>query len=999
MSIYKIKYLKYKTKYLNLKNNQSLQVGSGFPTVKALKNIDLFGKYSVESFNLSPLQGFIAVNTGFLDNHYTIFSTSNNPISKFVKKTFIKITEDELRPTNELFSGISSRDYGIFLGSIFVLEQNKIIIDGKKKQLETKISRLVTTIKKNKVRLDSKLKENYNKICDNKQEIFELKKEMANLKEQLEILNYKPKNEKINKYFYPEMIEATKMTDSPDNVYLYWVVLACLWWTSNNKLGIKEYYLGINEAFSLYKKIVPELYLMLVEIPENWENEEFTSAELNKPDGTFELALVKSYINNKSEIIFYKFEPCTVNKTSFSDCGETALRNFINLLLYNEGSFNFSILNKYNAIEKLKEYYRVFSNFSLQSSTNKQDIFGKKLNARDAWCYVISELPGAEYVHKNIELSGGFGNFLIAISKLFRKVKYITDFKELKIEIDGEESVNTIINIQKKGGRYEIEITPGHYQFKVLSQVPRKILYNGIEEENAILESMDKNNYEYHYGDFYIYYKLTDPYLLPFFLNNVKFTKEEYNAILAWALKYLNTSIKYEIRPYIEDTDNIDLSFYGVKYENPYSYNCENIIEIDCRMINVFNFCKFKKIKTIKNVNLNIAGCCDCVIEDCPKNIPNSVENISFVGKLKSPFVIGLPNLFSLGLLGDFNRPVEFLPDSITHLILGNSFKQKVDNLPSNLTHLTFGHGFNRQVDNLPSNLTHLTFGNEFKQPVESLPNSITHLTFGDAFNQPVDKLPNSITHLTFGYMFNQPVKSLPNSITHLTFNFSSIFNLSVESLPNSITHLTFGNEFKQPVETLPNSITHLTFGYAFNQPVESLPNSITHLTFGYAFNQPVESLPNSITHLTFGMDFNHPVDKLPSSVTHLTFGSVFNQPVESLPNSITHLTFGYAFNQPVESLPNSITHLTFGAHFNQPIDSLPDSIVYLDFGGKQDVVRPIFNQIINKLPETLETLILNREYRSKINLCNLNHLTELVIPKEIKKYVPESLLPITKFF
>jgi hypothetical protein len=104
-------------------------------------------------------------------------------------------------------------------------------------------------------------------------------------------------------------------------------------------------------------------------------------------------------------------------------------------------------------------------------------------------------------------------------------------------------------------------------------------------------------------------------------------------------------------------------------------------------------------------------------------------------------------------------------------------------------------------------------------------------------------------------------------------------------------------------------------------------------------------------------------------------------------------------FNHPVDKLPSSITHLTFGTNFNQPIDSLPNSIVYLHLGNYRNYHKPLFNQVINKLPESLESLSFGREYRSKINLCNLNHLTKLVIPKEIKKYVPESLLSITKFF
>ena len=71
----------------------------------------------------------------------------------------------------------------------------------------------------------------------------------------------------------------------------------------------------------------------------------------------------------------------------------------------------------------------------------------------------------------------------------------------------------------------------------------------------------------------------------------------------------------------------------------------------------------------------------------------------------------------------------------------------------------------------LPNSTTHLTLGNEFKQPVDYLSLSITHLVLGNEFNQPVDgSLPPSITHLTFGNKFNQPVDALPPRITNVTF-------------------------------------------------------------------------------------------------------------------------------------------------------------------------------------------------------------------------------------
>ena len=54
------------------------------------------------------------------------------------------------------------------------------------------------------------------------------------------------------------------------------------------------------------------------------------------------------------------------------------------------------------------------------------------------------------------------------------------------------------------------------------------------------------------------------------------------------------------------------------------------------------------------------------------------------------------------------------------------------------------------------SNYERVQFGWHFNKPVDNLHESLTHLKFGYLFNQPVDNLPNSITHLEFGMHFNK---------------------------------------------------------------------------------------------------------------------------------------------------------------------------------------------------------------------------------------------------
>jgi len=134
-----------------------------------------------------------------------------------------------------------------------------------------------------------------------------------------------------------------------------------------------------------------------------------------------------------------------------------------------------------------------------------------------------------------------------------------------------------------------------------------------------------------------------------------------------------------------------------------------------------------------------------------------------------------------------------------------------------NLSRLRIDYGFDLlKKDVLPDTLTHLTLGDHYNQPIRDIiPNNLTHLTFGRQFNQPIkDALPDTLTHLKFCGSFDQPIK---------------------DPLPSNLTHLIFGHFFNQIIEDqLPANLTYLVLGGRFNQPLKkSLPDRLTHLIFG----------------------------------------------------------------------------------------------------------------------------------------------------------------------
>lgn len=236
-----------------------------------------------------------------------------------------------------------------------------------------------------------------------------------------------------------------------------------------------------------------------------------------------------------------------------------------------------------------------------------------------------------------------------------------------------------------------------------------------------------------------------------------------------------------------------------------------------------------------------------------------------------------------------FNKPIDFLPDSIVYINTGYSFNNTIV-LPNNLKTLVFGDEFNQLVI-LPCSIEYLVFGWDFDQKI-CLEHCIhlKTLHFGKSFNQDVI-LPCSIEHLVFGEMFNKTV-----------------------SLPLGIQTIEFGDYFNQMVclKDL-NCLTDLVFGWEFNQPVR-LPDNLTHLTLGYGFVQPIV-LPKKLLYLSMYGQFSNGMGSrvlLPESVECLVLNSNDEFVVDNLPCGLKRIVLGYNFTIRLDNLPNSVQDICF---------------------------------------------------------------------------------------
>ena len=395
MSYYK-KYLKYKNKYLQLKNN--IQIGGGPPSNHIIKNIGLFEKNSDMDNFLNPIYGFIYCNIGFIKNHYN-FKDEN--MNKFIRDCFHKLGEI-IQPTRVLFK-IKPKDIGILLGYLYCYKNYY-------KELDCKIIKLLYLKKQDKTnikQIDEKIKllrQQFNTLP------ITLSTNIQKFK--TDIYNY--------------------IKNNIDNKEYFRIILAILWYISNDKNDIKEYYEGINEAFCYFNRQFNQI-IPLINIPKCFIEDIFND-EVSMKDMSFEKTLYIASGLISTTLPIYNQDYSNYKGHDFPDCGESIIRSFINIICYNKSihRFDIDILNKYGAIDKLLQYYHVFNNFEKQTSANELQIFGKKINSRDAWNIVVSDLPNVTYRDKDLKynIAGDESeeNFLQVIKSLFNKINTFDDF-------------------------------------------------------------------------------------------------------------------------------------------------------------------------------------------------------------------------------------------------------------------------------------------------------------------------------------------------------------------------------------------------------------------------------------------------------------------------------------------------------------------------------------------------------------------------------------------
>jgi hypothetical protein len=1059
------KYLKYKSKYLRLKNNFYM-IGGDKPVSEILKNINLFSdKPELESF-FNPVYGFILNETGFIINHYEFLDLDNvdgdnKNIFTLVHKLFIKIdVSNEIKLTKRLFE-VDTRDIGKLLAFLYL----RYI---KFKDLLNVINNLINKIDKLIKNIQSfTTKPNFKKLrLDKKTELCSLKDSIdANIKllyesdfssitiEDVQFEKPEYANRYINNSFLNALIkykaQLEKIINKPDfkstyvnslifkNINLetidentFRVILAVGWWISNNKQNIRYYYEGLNE-------ILPSN--MQVTIPEYFDDELFTRSELSngKPEN-FELALAITYNNHVSLVKIIEYEIATIHNLKFPDCGESSLRNFINIISYNKitDTFNIDKLKSIGANEIILNYYSIFDTINKHVSDDEQLIYGKSMNARNAWAVVVSNIQYVAYknqenlqngdIYKYEILSGlsniiandkNIVNMLAVLQNLFTSIKNWSDFNTLLSNIDVNLDIggHGTIDFEANKLKYTWKFMNGHYAFEQKKYHYEIDLSNLTKTQTAYINCITSHNINDLFLNYFYFIKHEDRLLTEKINSEIyhMFNENDYQRILNYARKNFKREHKICIVINFSKLKNISkfiLSEFliNVIYDESGSRNYENIITflLASDKYNELNLEKFINLKTL----------------DLGKTTNNRID-ISMSSSMN------LQNLTSGNFLNSYSTVDKILSGSVKlkKLTFGIQFNQPLSTLLNsliNLQHLEFGYEFDQELgaslDSLV-NLQILMFGIKFNKELGTSLNSLEKLqslTFGGYFNQELGTSLNSLVNLQslkLGVRFNQELSTSLNSLVNLqTLTFSANFNRELGTSLNSLVNLqslTFSSNFNQKLGTSLNSLINLqnlTFAENFNQELDTSLNSLVNLQnlkFGNNFNQELGTSLNSLVYLKslmFGKTFNQELATSLNSLVKLeslTFAGNFNKELGTSLSSLVklqNLSLGLSFNKELGSSLSSLVNLqnlSFGSYFDQKLGTSLNSLVNLqnlsfDYSFNQELGTSL-NSLVN-----LQNLKFGKTFNQELgtSLNSLVNLQSLILGERFSKKLSTSL-------
>ena len=182
-------------------------------------------------------------------------------------------------------------------------------------------------------------------------------------------------------------------------------------------------------------------------------------------------------------------------------------------------------------------------------------------------------------------------------------------------------------------------------------------------------------------------------------------------------------------------------------------------------------------------------------------------------------------------------------------IIFNNGFDEPINEIlfADHIESIKFGYWFNQDISDVewPKSLKKLVFTGEFNHPIDELPDTINILELSDGFNCPIKKLPPLLKKIVFGNNFNQQLDNIviPSSLETIIFGDSFDNSLNNIIFPDDLIELHLGKSFNSVgLESLPN--VQILKILNINKNILNLPITLKKLIIMPAHNKFIEKIP-----------------------------------------------------------------------------------------------------------------------------------------------------------
>jgi hypothetical protein len=327
-----------------------------------------------------------------------------------------------------------------------------------------------------------------------------------------------------------------------NDIFVFHMLLFCLWWKVGNNDGFDRYYEGIQKVFNIVNECFPEKNFVLKEKPissdssSDSSNDYLSDSSSGSSPRPTNLSFEQIVVDiTRSEFQLYQQEQSLhfcerANGRYYADCGETTARNIINILCYDGKKFNLEYLSEKGAIEQLKKYYEDFNTFELQSTANARNEWSKLIiehaqNDINFSIYCETEKQYGYDMNSGFARNGEKPNLLQMLQNLLQNVdtwdKLInTNIKEVesKLNVKGigdiyiKDSLGRTFTVHLQDGHFYVSLPqksinkPKNYNhFKIHQKYFLDILYKKNRYFNYVLgDKEDNEDKEKEYLKYYL---------------------------------------------------------------------------------------------------------------------------------------------------------------------------------------------------------------------------------------------------------------------------------------------------------------------------------------------------------------------------------------------------------------------------------------------------------------------------------------------------------------